>query len=394
MEKLARGNRAGQAASAMWRDFQSVFPPAHGVIVTAGVRLLALSLALIVLFMLAAGVAGGARAQAPNAEAGDFGGGDEPAAHVPWTGEVATPDEGTSSLAGTPFDPARLALLPQLRVGLVLDPAAGDFDRAAPFREALERGLRLPVLLVAYRDLSRLQRALVAGEVDYAPLSASAYAQAQRMCGCLVPLLSPRAGDGSAGWHAVALVARDGPLQRLADLAGTRVATGPLQSTGARRVPLAALAAEGLDAERDLAALVAHADPLAAADAVRRGDADVSFGWSSLRGDAAEGYSRGTLRDIFERDGAAASLRILWASPPIPNAAHAARNTLPEPIRAAIVELLSETAEGEGGFEAARAISPFGFVPVEAQDYAPVLATFDGQDGAPAGRLRPLSPPR
>ncbi len=392
MEKLARQGRARQAVIAAWSGFRCVLRVVHGAFAAARVRV-ALR-ALSVLFVLAAGVAGGAHAQAPDTVVGDPGGGDAPAAHVPWTGEVATPGDGTSPAADTPFDPARLALLPQLRVGLVLDPAAGDFDRAAPFREALERGLRLPVLLVAYRDLSRLQRALVAGEVDYAPLSASAYAKAQRTCRCLVPLLSPRAADGSAGWHAVALVARDSPLQRLADLAGTRVATGPLQSTGARRVPLAALAAEGLDAERDLAALVAHANPLAAADAVRRGEADVSFGWSSLRGDADEGYSRGTLRDLFERDGTAASLRILWASPPIPNAAHAARDTLPEPIRAAIVELLSETAEGEGGFEAARAISPFGFVPVEAQDYAPVLATFDGQAGSPAGRLRPLSPPR
>lgn len=392
MEKLARGNRARQAVISIRPGFGSIIRATRGVLAAARVRFTASG--LLLLLTLVAGGADGVFAQAPEAMAGDTVAAEQPAVHVPWTGEVAAPDEGTSPPAGTPFDPARLALLPQLRVGLVLDPAAGDFDRAAPFREVLERGLRLPVLLVAYRDLSRLQRALVAGEVDYAPLSASAYAKGQRMCGCLVPLLSPRAEDGSAGWHAVALVAQDSPLQGLADLAGARVATGPPHSTGARRVPLAALAAEGLDPERDLAALVAHADPLAAADAVRRGEADVSFGWSSLRGNEGEGYSRGTLRDLFERDGTVAPLRVLWASPPIPNAAHVVRDTLPAPIRAAIVELLSETVEGETGAGAGRVISPFGFVPVEAGDYAPVLATFDGQEGAAAGRLRPLSPPR
>ncbi|MBL6430477.1 MAG: PhnD/SsuA/transferrin family substrate-binding protein [Alphaproteobacteria bacterium] len=108
-----------------------------------------------------------------------------------------------------------------LRVGLVLDPAREDFQAAEPFRAALEAGFA-SVHLVAYRDLARLQTALVRGEIDYAPLSASAYAAAYRRCSCVVPLMVPRSTDGAAGWHAVVLVARDAPF-KLQDLAGTRL---------------------------------------------------------------------------------------------------------------------------------------------------------------------------
>lgn len=311
------------------------------------------------------------------------------AAPLPWPGDVATDAGDTPSQP--PFDPQYLALMPELRVGIVLDPAAGDFDLAAPFREALERGLRLPVLLVAYRDLGRLQRALVAGEVDYAPLSASAFAQAQRRCGCLVPLVSPRAADGSAGWHSVVLAAENSPVRQLSDLRGARIASGPLHSTGARRVPLAALVEAGIDPETELAGLVVHADPLKAADAVLAGEADVAFGWSSLRGDEAAGHSRGTLRDLAERDGRRPPLRIVWASAPIPNAAHVVRESVPETIRTAIVELLTAAA-GEGS-EVATSISPFGFVPVTEEDYVPVLATFESGDAPGTGQLRLLTRP-
>jgi phosphonate transport system substrate-binding protein len=287
------------------------------------------------------------------------------------------------------FDPERLALLPVLRVGVVLDPAREDFQAAEPFRAGLEVGLRIPVHLVAYRDLARLQTALVRGEIDYAPLSASAYAAAYRRCSCVVPLLVPRSADGAAGWHAVALVAQASPFQTLRDLAGARLATAQPASTAGYRVPLAAMKADGLDPDSHFASIRAFDSVRAAAAAVLAGEADVAFGWSSLRGDPGSGYSRGTLRDLAELRGESGpGLRIVWTSPQIPNAPHVARDSVPAEIRDALVELLVIDAAVSSS-EALR-LSPHGFVPVTHEDFAAVLATFPAGKSGPAGRLRPL----
>lgn len=289
------------------------------------------------------------------------------------------------------FDPERLALLPVLRVGVVLDPSREDFQAAEPFRAGLEAGLRIPVHLVAYRDLARLQNALVRGEIDYAPLSASAYAAAYRRCSCVVPLLVPRSADGAAGWHAVALVARDAPFQTLGDLEGARLATAQPASTAGYRVPLAAIREEGIDPQSHFSTRTAFDSVRAAAAAVLAGEADVAFGWSSLRGDAKAGYSRGTLRDLAELEGAggaAPGLRVVWTSPQIPNAPHVVRDSVPVEIRDALVELLVIDAAVSSS-DALR-LSPHGFVPVTHEDFAAVLATFPEDATGPAGRLRPL----
>lgn len=308
-------------------------------------------------------------------------------AFLPWQEDVVPADgDGAGQAPGeTPFDPARLVLMPELRVGIVMDPAAGDFGRAAPFRELLEAGLRIPVLLIAYRDLSHLQRAVVTGEVHYAPLSASAYAAAQGECACLEPLVAPRRDDGETGWYAIALARAGEGIDRPADIAGRRIATGPREAVGSRLVQLAGLSAQGVDLEgkTTAASLVAHDDPLSAALALVRGDADVAFVWSSLQGAAEAGYSRGTLRDLAERGVDVSGLEIVWSSGLIADAPHVVRRDVPQEIRSEISAIMT----GQG---AAQTASGAGFVAVGAEDYAPVLAAFPPDAGAPRGRLRPL----
>ncbi|MCA1300803.1 phosphate/phosphite/phosphonate ABC transporter substrate-binding protein [Stappia indica] len=326
-----------------------------------------------------------------------------PALYLPWPEEElaegggegdaddpdAAPDAAPDGAPGEDrtFDPELTALLPVLRVGLVLDPSAGDFTIAEPFRAALEAGLRIPVMLIAYRDLPHLQRAIIRGEVDYAPLSASAYADAWRRCACLEPLLAPRGEDGATGWHAVALVAAEAPYRDLADLAGARLATSGPGSTAGYRVPFAALREEGRDPETYFEQITAYDGPVAAAMAVLAGKVDVSFGWLPLGGD--DPPTRGTLQDVAKERGGASGLRVVWSSGAIGNAPHTIRLGVPVAIRERIAEvLLAPPAPGEA---APLAISPHGFVPVAQADYAPVLATYP-QGGGRTGRLRPLRP--
>lgn len=304
-------------------------------------------------------------------------------AFLPWQDDTDTSGADPDAVAPA-FDPARLALLPELRVGVVMDPAAGDFDRLAPLRETLEAGLRIPVLLIAYRDLAHVQRALLAAEIDYAPLSASAYAEVDRVCGCLEPLVAPRLPDGEVRWHAIILARAGEGITSLAGIAGRRIATGPREALGSRLAQIAAAAAVGVDLRREEAMLIEHSDPVAAALALIRGDADVAFAWSSLRGEPAEGYSSGTLRDLRRRAVETEGLEIVWASEPIAGAPHVVRRDLPQEIRRAIVAVMT-------GQAVAAAVSSGGFIAVEARDYAPVAAAFPPDAGAaPRGRMTPL----
>lgn len=328
-----------------------------------------------------------------------------PALYLPWPEEEVAEGEGEPDVSdaapdavqdvapdadprgGQGFDPELMGLLPVLRVGLVLDPSAGDFTIAEPFRAALEAGLRIPVMLIAYRDLPHLQRAIIRGEVDYAPLSASAYADAWRRCACLEPLLAPRDLDGATGWRVVALVAAEAPYRDLADLAGRRLAISGPGSTAGYRVPFAALREEGRDPETYFGQTVVHDGPVAAAMAVLAGKADVAFGWLPLEG--ADPPTRGTLQDVAGERGGTSGLRVIWSSGAIGNAPHTIRLGVPAAVRERIAEvLLARPAPGEA---APLAISPQGFVRVNRADYAPVLATYP-QGGGGIGRLRPLRP--
>lgn len=375
MTRLARRSRSGQEANGestrlTRRLSRSVAAAllAMLIVATAGERLRAQD-----------GAQNGVQEDIQDAGSPQVGG----PAFLPWQDETDTSGAEPDAVAPA-FDPARLALLPELRVGVVMDPAAGDFGRLAPLREALEAGLRIPVLLIAYRDLAHVQRALLAAEIDYAPLSASAYAEADRDCRCLEPLVAPRLPDGEARWHAIVLARTGEGITSLAGIAGRRIATGPREALGSRLAQIAAAAAGGVDLRREEAKLIEYPDPVAAALALIRGDADVAFAWSSLRGEPAEGYSSGTLRDLRRRAVETDGLEIVWASEPIAGAPHVVRRDLPQEIRRAIVAVMT-------GQEMAAAVSSGGFLAVEARDYAPVAAAFPPEAGAASrGRMTPL----
>jgi ABC-type phosphate/phosphonate transport system substrate-binding protein len=305
------------------------------------------------------------------------------------TGEDLVSD--ADELAEQPgFDPARLALLPVLRVGLVLDPGGGDFSRIEPLRAMLEEGMRLPVIIVAYRDLSHLRDALMRGEVDYAPLSATAFADAQDKCNCLQVLAVARDSEGGTGWHALALVREDAPFAGLQDLADARLAVALPGSTAGRELPLAALAGIGITPPPEH--LVEVAGPLAAARAVLSGRADVAFGWSSSV-DAQSG--RGTLQDLLARDGARPPLRIIWVSDEIANAPQVVRDSVPDAIRRDLANLLTVAAGESGdpqqaGETPVNLLAPHGLAPADAAHFEPLVELTRQRRRALPGRLRPL----
>lgn len=252
------------------------------------------------------------------------------------------------------------------RVGIVADgDARRAVARAEAFRLALEEALEMRVDLFPARDYPSLIDAAASSRIEYAVLSASAYALAWSMCECIEPLVVAQSGDGTAVYRQVIITRQDGPAD-LGALDGARIATIGTQAVGGGLLVLHELAEAGLDVEDGAAELLRFDSNEAALEALASGEADAMIGWSSMRGELAEGYSRGTMRHIARREGTTEAYRIIWQSSAIPHRTHAVRKNLPAQAKTVLRERLVAMFDGDpvaydsiepifgGGFVAAR----------------------------------------
>ncbi|POF34435.1 phosphate/phosphite/phosphonate ABC transporter substrate-binding protein [Roseibium marinum] len=267
----------------------------------------------------------------------------------------------------------------RLRLGVIVAADEGARERVEPFRLALEEIADLPVDLFLLKTMGEAVEAIASGRIDYVRLSPSAYAAAHELCACVEPLVTAGPDDFPARFYAI-LVARRGPEKSsLADLAGTRLAVGARQAVTGYRVPLANLAADGINARTHFSTLVEVRDPLEGLRAVLDGRVQSSLAWSTLAGEAKTGYTAGTLNDYYVAGGPGfKDLEIVWRSPPIPYSAHSLRTDLPDAlkrrVRAGLMDLRREAPDA---YLAIEPDLPGGFEPVVHGDYRPVLRTYE-----------------
>ncbi len=268
----------------------------------------------------------------------------------------------------------------RLRLGVIVAADDETRERVEPFRLALEEIADLPVDLFLMDTMADAVEAIAGGRIDYVRLSPSAYAAAYRLCDCVEPLVTAGPDDFPARFHAV-LVARRGEDGSVAleDLKGTRVAVGGTQSVAGYRVPLANLAADGVNARSYFSTLVEVQDPLDGLRAVLDGRVQAALGWSTLAGEAKNGYTAGTLNEYYV-SGAPGfkNLEIVWRSPPIPYSAHTLRKDLPDALKRRVrAGLMDMRREAPDAYLAIEPDLPGGFEPVVHADYRPVLITYD-----------------
>ncbi len=156
-----------------------------------------------------------------------------------------------------------------------------------------ERGVPTDYLL--YSNYERQVDALIAGEIDIAWNTNTAYVAAEERIGGDSQVLGMR--DVDADFRSVIVTRREEPLEDARSLAGSRLALGSRDSGHAAILPLHYLAREGLDAARECELvrfdtdLGKHGDTgdseLRVLDAVREGNADAgAIGdatWALLR---------------------------------------------------------------------------------------------------------------
>ena len=263
--------------------------------------------------------------------------------------------------------PLRLGVVDVGRPGAIV-------DRVEPFRLRLADTLVTEVQTQRFPDERALVDAFAAGRVDYAPLSASGYAMAWRLCGCVEPLAVPRAADASAGWRIVVVVPTGSPLEKPAGLAGRRLAVSGETSIGGHRLALRLLEAQGLVGEARPRLEIVEG-PRAAVAAVLQGKADAAVAWSSLEGDIAEGYGRGTLHDmVASGELAMTDVRVMWASTVLPHGPHAVRADLGEGQKRRLRDMLVDLDEVDpDAYDAIEPVYSGGFLRVGHAAYAPFV---------------------
>ncbi len=273
------------------------------------------------------------------------------------------------------------------RVGIVTgDASVLAARRAEPFRVALQDALGLPVELFPVRQEARLIDALKASRIEYAILSTSAFAIAQKTCKCAEPLVSPQTPGGIRAIHSVlyAPAALSGSVESFAGktiiIPGKRSFSGyqaPLHFFGERGYRLGSAQWPLLDAET----------ATEAAKALLAGDGQALFGWKSedVDGSSPASTSRETLailRDLSGKESDA--FAAIWQSPPLRFGPHVVRPNLHQDAKAILLRVLRNLKQQDR--DAYDAIEPDfggGFVPASIADYSDLVRVLPEQTVTP-----------
>jgi phosphate/phosphite/phosphonate ABC transporter binding protein len=292
--------------------------------------------------------------------------------------EPKAPPEAETSATGAPetldnvpAEPVEQGPPPLRFAVLAGSSAAATIATVGPIADEIGAIVDRPVELLAMVSYAAMIDAQAELRLDGGFYSASAFALADMRCHCLEPIVAPRASDGTLAYHAVIVAKAGSDIESAFDLEGKTVAIGGADSVGARRMQLAGLMASGMDPASLFGGVLEVGSANDAVRLVRDGVVDAAFAWSSLSGDARNGYSRGTLTQLVANGELAMDdFVVVWRSLPITHGPFAVLKTLSE-----------EEKDKMGAFfvalEATRpaayeALNPFyggGYAPVDPEDY-------------------------
>lgn len=253
------------------------------------------------------------------------------------------------------------------RIGVVIDASrAGSLDLLEPFRMEIAESLGMDVEFFPARDSINLINALSADRIEYAILSSSGYALATVRCACVEPLVIPRSSDSTDGYYLVAIGKRES-VRSVENLLSKQVAALSADSIIGEALIRYLLLSNIKNTDLNSLDFQKRPSSEETLTAFTNGEFDVLFGWSSLSGDPAIGYSRGTLNMIGKSNPAILSeLEIFWRSSQIPHRPHVIRKKLPGEAKTILRDTLVNLFERNpvaydaiephyaGGFTAAR----------------------------------------
>lgn len=268
--------------------------------------------------------------------------------------------------------------LPVFRIGLLGGENESDRLRNNEcWRETLEEALGIPVEMYPAPDYAGVIQGLVAGQLEYGALGASAYAAIYLQDPEAVePIFVSAEADGSLGYIAAMYTRADTDIQSLEDMQGHSLAWADPNSTSGYLVPRAQLQAAGIDPDTYFSRTGFGGGHEQAVIAVLEGQYDAGVTWTSGQGEPSEGYSRGNLRRMVDNGLLDMNdIRVIWESELIPNGPVVIAKSLPQEVKDIVTDLLANQLENDP--ECYRSISfgeGQGWVAVDHDFFAGIVA--------------------
>jgi phosphonate transport system substrate-binding protein len=227
--------------------------------------------------------------------------------------------------------------VPAIRIGLL--GGENDADRLARYdgyRALLEATFQVPAKMLSAADYAGVIQAFAAGQLEVAYMSPAAYASAWlESNGDVEPLLTTQEKDGSTFYVSMMYTRADSGITSLAQMKGHSLAWADPNSASGYLIPRAEFRAQHLDADTFFSRTGFAGGHEQAVIAVINHQYDAGVTWTSGIGDASEGYTRGALRSMVEKNMLdMKDLRVIWTSRPIENGPITVRKSTPATFRA------------------------------------------------------------
>jgi phosphonate transport system substrate-binding protein len=202
------------------------------------------------------------------------------------------------------------------------------------YKQIIGKATNLPVKTFETNNYNGNIQAIASGQVDFAQIGASAYANIYAQVGELVaPVMAVREAEGSMGYYSALMVKADSPYRTIADLKGKSLGYVDLNSTSGYLFPRSAMKAEGIDPDTFFSASGFAGGHSQAVLALENGQYDAVIAYVS-GGDPQNGFSTGSLYTMA-RNGLVDldDFRFVWTAGPMPNSPMMARTDRPQAIR-------------------------------------------------------------
>jgi phosphonate transport system substrate-binding protein len=238
----------------------------------------------------------------------------------------------------------------------------------------------IPVNIFTPADYNGVIQGLLGGTIDMAWLGASAYAAVYvDDPEAVEPILVKTNLDGSFTYYSIGFARVDSGVTSLEDLQGKVFAFGDPNSTSGYLIPSVEIPSqigatmESGDYFGEVRFVGGHEQTIVA---VANGDVDAGVTWADGQGNWEDGYNSGALRKASDAGLVDMNdLVEIWRSKPIPEGPIVLRSALPDEVKAAVTEVISnlhatdaDCAYGVAAGETA------GFMPVTHDAYETIIA--------------------
>ena len=265
------------------------------------------------------------------------------------------------------------------RIGVVVDGEIALTRRhVEPFRSAMSDALDMDVELFPARSPQALIDALADERIEYAIMSASAYALVWNVCECVEPLVAARAFDSTDSFFSI-IISNSATLDQPSKLASARILGAGRDSIDGHKLIVHELEKQNIQIDTDLNPIEFVSDKDGILEKFANGSFDALIGWSSMTGDPVSGYTRGTLRQLVElKTDGISNYQIIWKSQAIPHRTHLIRNKVNVEAKQILQQALVSLSEKDPiAYDVIEPLFSGGFSTVDHESYQQLIDLID-----------------